>query len=70
MTTLAVVPLEVTYPVMDTSLSGLKVPRNVLVSSIFSLQSYLYCSGFSSGEFLTRIFQRNSRETFQLGKLI
>ena len=49
-----VVPREVSYPDVDISLSGVAVPSKILTSAILSVQSYVSFSGFSSGEWLTK----------------
>ena len=51
---MAVVPREICYPVVDMSLSGSKVPKKVLLSSIFACQSYVSFDKFVSGELLTK----------------
>ena len=49
-----VVPREVSYPDVDISLSGVAVPAKILTSAILSVQSYVSFSEFSSGELLTK----------------
>ena len=49
-----VVPREMTYPDVDSSLSGVVVPSKILTSAILSVQSYVSFAGFKSGELLTR----------------
>ena len=49
-----VVPREISYPDVDISLSGVAVPSKILTSAILSVQSYVSFSGFSSGELLTK----------------
>ena len=51
---MAMVPREICYPVVDMSLSGSKIPKKVLLSSIFAFQSYFSFDMFVSGELLTK----------------
>ena len=51
---MAVVPREICYPVVDMSLSGSKIPKKDLLSSIFACQSYVSFDKFVSGELLTK----------------
>ena len=49
-----VVPRVVDYAEVDISLSGVAVPRKILMSAVFTVQSYVSFSGFTSGELLTK----------------
>ena len=49
-----VVPREVSYPDVEISLSGVAVPSKIPTSAILAVQSYVSFSGFSSGELLRK----------------
>ena len=51
---LVAIPREVCYPVVEFSLSGVQVPKKILLSSIFAVQSFISAPGFNSGELLTK----------------
>ena len=51
---MAMVPREICYPVVVMSLSGSKIPKQVLLSSIFACQSFVSFDKFVSGELLTK----------------
>ena len=63
-----VVPREVSYPELDISLSGVAVPSKILTSAILSVQSYVSFSGFSSGELLTKDCLDNLKANLPVGK--
>ena len=48
------IPREVQYPVVEFSLSGVQIPKKILLSSIFAVQSFVSAPGFNSGELLTK----------------
>ena len=51
---LVAIPREVHYPVVEFSLSGVQVPTKILLSSIFSVQSFVSAPVFTSGELLPK----------------
>ena len=51
---LVLVPRSVEYPDVDMSMSGVKIPEKILITSVVSVQSFVSCGGFSAGELLTK----------------
>ena len=47
-------PRVIRHPEVEISLSGAAIPEKVLLSSIRAVQSYIFDSGFVSGELLTK----------------
>ena len=51
---LILVPRSVEYPDVDMSMSGVKIPEKILITSVVSVQSFVSCGGFSAGELFTK----------------
>ena len=51
---MAMVPRQVCYPFVDMSLNGSKMPKKILLSSIFACQYYASFEKFVSGELLKK----------------
>ena len=51
---LVAIPREVQYLVVEFSLSGVQIPKKIILSFIFAVQSFVSAPGFNSGELLTK----------------
>ena len=65
---LVAIPREVRYPDVEFSLSGVRVPKNILLSSIFAVQSFISAPGFNSGELLTKDCLLELKANLPVGK--
>ena len=65
---LKAIPREVQYPVVEFSLSGVQVPKKILLSSIFAVQSFVSAPGFNSGELLTKDCLLELKATLPVGR--
>ena len=65
---LVAIPREVHYPVVEFSLSGVRVPRKILLYSIFPVQSFVSAPGFNSGELLTKDCLLELKANLPVGK--
>ena len=65
---MVMVPREICYPVVELSLSGSKIPKKVLLSSIFACQSYVPFDKFVSGELLTKDYLEELKCNLPNGK--
>ena len=65
---LVAIPREVRYPDVEFSLSGVRVPKKILLSSIFAVQSFISAPGFNSGELLTKDCLLELKANLPVGK--